>query len=78
MVDGVPISNYSSSVSQWGGVDFGNGASDLAAENIESITILKGANAAALYGMQAGNGVVLITTKKAKGKDGFQVRNNFV
>jgi TonB-linked SusC/RagA family outer membrane protein len=76
VVDGVPVSNYSSEVDQWGGVDYGNGASDLAPENIESITILKGANAAALYGMQAGNGVILITTKKAKGKDGFLVQLN--
>ncbi len=76
VVDGVPIRNYSSSVSQWGGVDYGNGASDLAPENIESITVLKGANAAALYGMEAANGVILVTTKKAKGKDGFMVQLN--
>lgn len=76
VVDGVPIRNYSSSVDQWGGVDYGNGASDLAPENIESITVLKGANAAALYGMDAANGVILITTKKAKGKDGFMVQLN--
>ncbi len=76
VVDGVPISNYSSSVSQWGSVDYGNGASDIAPENIESITVLKGANAAALYGMQAGNGVVLITTKKGKANGGFQVQVN--
>ncbi|MDX8339211.1 SusC/RagA family TonB-linked outer membrane protein [Draconibacterium sp. IB214405] len=76
VVDGVPISNYGSSVSQWGGVDYGNGASDIAPENIESITVLKGANAAALYGMNAANGVVLITTKKAKKGKGFEVQLN--
>ncbi|WP_163707951.1 SusC/RagA family TonB-linked outer membrane protein [Mangrovibacterium lignilyticum] len=76
VVDGVPIRNYASSVSQWGGVDYGNGASDIAPENIESITILKGANAAALYGMDAANGVILITTKKAKGAGAMQVQLN--
>ena len=76
VVDGVPISNYGSEVDQWGGVDFGNGASDLAPENIESITVLKGANAAALYGMNAANGVVLITTKKADKTKGFEVQLN--
>ncbi len=75
VVDGVPISNYSSEVDQWGGVDFGNGAADLASENVESITVLKGANAAALYGMNAANGVILITTKKAQGQ-GFKMEFN--
>nr|WP_320021749.1 SusC/RagA family TonB-linked outer membrane protein [uncultured Draconibacterium sp.] len=76
VVDGVPISNYGSEVDQMGGVDFGNGASDLAPENIESITVLKGANAAALYGMNAANGVVLITTKRADKTKGFEVQLN--
>jgi len=66
VVDGTPISNSSSSVSQWGGTDFGNAAADIDPENIESVSILKGANAAALYGSRAANGVVLITTKKGK------------
>lgn len=66
VVDGVPISNYSTSVSQWGGQDFGNAAMDLDPANIESVSVLKGANAAALYGSRAANGVILITTKKAQ------------
>ncbi|MEA3505422.1 MAG: TonB-dependent receptor plug domain-containing protein, partial [Bacteroidota bacterium] len=66
VVDGTPISNASSSVSQWGGTDFGNAAADIDPENIASVSILKGANAAALYGSRAANGVVLITTKKGK------------
>lgn len=55
-----------------GGANRGNGASDINPDDIESISILKGPNAAALYGSQAANGVVLITTKSgslsAKGR----------
>jgi TonB-linked SusC/RagA family outer membrane protein len=64
VVDGTPISNATSSADQWGGSDYGNAASDLDPENISSVSILKGANAAALYGSRARNGVVLVTTKK--------------
>lgn len=63
VVDGVPVSNAATEVSQWGGQDFGNAAMDIDPENIESISVLKGANAAALYGSRAANGVVLVTTK---------------
>ncbi len=66
VVDGTPISNAASGAGQWSGVDFGNNASDLDPENIESISLLKGANAAALYGSRARNGVVLVTTKRGK------------
>lgn len=66
VVDGTPISNSSSGAGQWSGVDFGNNASDIDPEIIESISILKGANAAALYGSRARNGVVLVTTKRGK------------
>ena len=77
VVDGVPISNYSTEVNQYAstnfsgsteytGVDFGNAAMDIDPDNIESISVLKGANAAALYGSRAANGVVLITTKSSK------------
>ena len=66
VVDGTPISNSATGAGQYGGVDFGNNAADLDPENIESISILKGANAAALYGSRARNGVVLVTTKKGK------------
>ena len=75
VVDGTPISNYASAVSQYGdseydgGQDFGNAAMDIDPANIESVSVLKGANAAALYGSRAANGVILITTKKGtKGK----------
>jgi len=68
VVDGVPISNFDSGNGgmQWGGADFGNAISDINPENIESMTVLKGASAAALYGSRALNGVILITTKKGK------------
>ncbi len=66
VVDGTPISNSATGANQWSGVDFGNNASDIDPETIESISILKGANAAALYGSRARNGVVLVTTKRGK------------
>lgn len=72
VVDGMPILNSTSeqAYSAIGGVadagnrDGGDGISNLNAEDIESVSILKGAPAAALYGSQAANGVILITTKK--------------
>lgn len=66
VVDGVPINNFNggTSNSEWGGSDSGNGLSDLDPDDIESISILKGAAAAALYGTRAGNGVLMVTTKK--------------
>ena len=66
VVDGIPINNTLNNVSQVGRdnrVDFGNAIADLNPDNIESVSILKGPSAAALYGSRAGNGVVLITTK---------------
>jgi len=76
VVDGVPMMNTTNNVAGFGKdnrVDYGNAISDLDPENIENITILKGPSAAALYGTRAGNGVVLVTTKKAKGKEGMKV-----
>jgi len=68
VVDGMAIDNSdgSAGVSTNGGLDMGNGASDINSEDVESIDVLKGPNAAALYGSRAANGVVIITTKKAK------------
>ncbi len=71
VVDGMPIDNTSSEREN---LDYGNGAADINPENIESIEVLKGANASALYGSRAANGVVLITTKS--GKEGFSVDFN--
>jgi TonB-linked SusC/RagA family outer membrane protein len=58
-------------------IDFGNGVSDLNPDDIESVTILKGAAAAALYGSRANNGALIITTKSGKArKDGLGVSFN--
>lgn len=67
VVDGVPIINSYSDVGAYSGTDYGNTAADINPSDIESISVLKGANAAALYGSRAVNGVVLITTKTGKG-----------
>lgn len=70
VLDGTPIINFSSNMTAWGGQDYGNGVMDIDPSNIESISVLKGANAAALYGSRAANGVVLVTTKRgAQGKN---------
>ncbi|TPG40025.1 SusC/RagA family TonB-linked outer membrane protein [Flavobacterium pectinovorum] len=70
VVDGVAVSNanLNDTDSQNGrqGFDFGNAASDIDPNNIESINVLKGAAATALYGSQASNGAIMITTKKGK------------
>lgn len=74
VVDGVPFSdNSSSDASLFGGVDRGGSAVDINPEDIESISVLKGPNAAALYGSRAGNGVILITTKRGVKDKGFGV-----
>ncbi|MCY4216438.1 MAG: SusC/RagA family TonB-linked outer membrane protein [Flavobacteriaceae bacterium] len=66
VVDGVPFSNRSLRNGGDLNVDFGSGIADLNAQDIESISVLKGANAAALYGSRALNGVVMITTKRGQ------------
>lgn len=74
VVDGVPFSdNSSSDASLFGGVDRGGSAVDINPEDIESISVLKGPNAAALYGSRAGNGVILVTTKRGVKDKGFGV-----
>lgn len=77
VVDGIPINNtnYGSATSS-GGSDFPNGAADVNPDDIESISVLKGPNAAALYGSRAANGVILITTKSGKGSKGIGVSVN--
>ena len=68
VVDGVPYDNGGTpgqdSAGLWGSQDHQSGAFDINPEDIESVSVLKGATAAALYGSRAGNGVILITTKK--------------
>lgn len=76
VVDGVPIDNKASGAADiWGnsGMDMGNGLQDINPEDIESVSVLKGASAAALYGSRAGNGVILITTKSGKQQQGLGI-----
>ena len=76
VVDGVPIDNFTgaSNNDYWNpSTDMGNGLGDINPEDIESMSVLKGASAAALYGSRAGNGVILITTKSGKKRDGLGI-----
>ena len=76
VVDGVPMVNTLNNVTEMARdtkVDYGNAISDINPEDIESVSVLKGPSAAALYGSRAGNGVVLITTKSGKDSKGLGV-----
>ena len=79
VVDGVPIDNSGAGSAAGEGTgeyarsDYGTGISDINPDDIESMTVLKGPNAAALYGSRAGNGVILITTKKGTSRKGLGV-----
>ena len=69
VIDGVPMNNSRQGDQAnlfGGGIDSGDGISNINPDDVESMTVLKGASAAALYGSQAANGVILITTKKGK------------
>ncbi|WP_206365135.1 SusC/RagA family TonB-linked outer membrane protein [Sphingobacterium corticibacterium] len=74
VIDGVPVMNGSG---EEGDLDFGNPVNSINPDEIENIEILKGANASALYGSDAANGVVLITTKKASRKQGLGITYGF-
>jgi len=90
VVDGVPIGNdnNNNNVQQTGGdgtsrqnlgnggYDYGSPASDINPDDIESVTVLKGAGATALYGSRGSNGVILITTKKAKKGFGITINSS--
>lgn len=76
VVDGTPIDNFTgaSNNDYWNpSTDMGNGLGDINPEDIASMSVLKGASAAALYGSRAGNGVVLITTKTGKSRPGLGI-----
>ncbi len=76
VVDGIPLNNFTGASNNdfWNpSPDMGNGLADLNPEDIESMSVLKGASAAALYGSRAGNGVILITTKKGAAKKGLGI-----
>jgi len=68
IVDGIPVNNQTvGAPGGYGGVDYGNAISDLNSNDIENISVLKGPNAAALYGSRAANGAIVITTRTGKG-----------
>jgi TonB-linked SusC/RagA family outer membrane protein len=80
VIDGMPINNANNTndgtVAQSRGAqgyDYGNNGMDINPEDIESVNVLKGAAASALYGYLAGNGVLMITTKKGKAKKGLGI-----
>ncbi|MDP4131276.1 MAG: TonB-dependent receptor plug domain-containing protein, partial [Bacteroidota bacterium] len=77
VIDGVPVKNSLSNIATNMGsdndVDYGNAISDLNPNDVESVSILKGPSAAALYGSRAGNGVVIITTKTGKKSKGLGI-----
>src|SRR3989441_10438403 len=90
IIDGIPIDNAAPGNTGYGpqgtptpgvlgGYDIGNAASDLSADNIASVTVLKGPNAAALYGSRAANGAIVYTTKSGKGapQGGYGVTATF-
>ncbi|KLT66156.1 SusC/RagA family TonB-linked outer membrane protein [Pedobacter sp. BMA] len=74
VVDGIPVDN--SQLSGAGARDYANTISDINSNDIESISVLKGPNAAALYGSRAAAGVIIIKTKTGKSKKGLGVTFN--
>ena len=80
VVDGIPvdnsITNTETQKTGGGGFDYGNAAMDINPDDIESISVLKGAAASALYGSRAANGVVLVTTKKGMKNRGLGITFN--
>ncbi|MBF0577538.1 SusC/RagA family TonB-linked outer membrane protein [Dysgonomonas sp. GY617] len=80
VIDGIPFDNSTQGNSgTWGGAEMGDGLSNINADDIADIQVLKGAAASALYGYRGGNGAILITTKsgsKAVDGIGIEVNNN--
>ena len=82
VVDGTPINNNSvfnftnEAAAGFQEIDFGNGAMEVNPDDIESVTVLKGPSAAALYGTRASNGVIVINTKDGSKKQGLGVSIN--
>lgn len=77
VVDGIPMNNFIGGGEDMdafsGKIDMGSGISDINPDDIESMSVLKGGSAAALYGTRAGNGVILITTKSGKAQEGLGI-----
>ncbi|MEO6283945.1 MAG: SusC/RagA family TonB-linked outer membrane protein [Dyadobacter sp.] len=81
VIDGIPMDNSNfGQAGLWGGSDEGDGLSSINPDDIESITVLKGANAAALYGSRAANGVINVTTKRGTKRKGIGIEfgSNYV
>ena len=78
VVDGIPLDNtrYAEGQMYTSGRDYGDGISNINSQDIESLTVLKGPNATALYGSRGANGVIVITTKSGKGGRGVAVDVN--
>lgn len=78
VIDGIPFdnSNQGGYSGQYGGVDYGDGLSNINPDNIESIQVLKGVAASALYGYRGGNGAILITTKSGANAKGYTIEVN--
>lgn len=75
VIDGIPMDNANpNSPGRFGGIDYGDGISNINPEDIESMSVLKGPNAAALYGQRGSNGVILITTKSGKSRKGVGIK----
>ncbi|AOW11480.1 SusC/RagA family TonB-linked outer membrane protein [Flavobacterium gilvum] len=78
VIDGVPLDNSGGGgTTSSGGREYGDGISSVNPEDIESINVLKGASATALYGSRAANGAVIITTKKGASKKGLGINYSF-
>ncbi|MCC5938007.1 MAG: SusC/RagA family TonB-linked outer membrane protein [Lunatimonas sp.] len=77
VINGIPMDNTQrGAAGEWGGSDNGDGIGNLSPDDIESMTVLKGQAASALYGARASNGVILITTKGAKKGDDWSLTYN--
>ncbi|HET7622327.1 MAG TPA: SusC/RagA family TonB-linked outer membrane protein [Gemmatimonadaceae bacterium] len=73
VVDGVPVNNSATGGDGYGAIDYGNAIQDINPSDIKSVSVLKGPNAAALYGSRAANGVILITTKDGRSGSGVGI-----
>lgn len=77
VINGVPMDNTpKGTAGEWGGADNGDGIGNINPDDIETMTVLKGASAAALYGTRAANGVILITTKSGSKNSSLSVEFN--
>jgi TonB-linked SusC/RagA family outer membrane protein len=77
VIDGIPMDNSNfGQAGVWGGPDRGDGMASINPDDIESMTVLKGASAAALYGARAANGVINIVTKRGSARQGVGVEYN--